>query len=94
MEPSEAQPQPSPELLRRFTYHPPQPDAVPKFTALRAKALEFAALIEATCPPGRETANAITAIEEASMWANAGLARPPAAAPRSLTMERPPTSAA
>jgi hypothetical protein len=37
------QTQPSPELHRRFTYHPPQPDAAPKFTAIRQKAPTSAA---------------------------------------------------
>lgn len=82
--------QATPELRRRFTYHRPGPEMAPAFEAIRDKALEFAMLLEASCPPGRETANAVTHIEDAVMWANAGIARPPSAAPRALTMERPP----
>ncbi len=88
----QAQPTPSPELLRRFTYHPPTPDAVPLFTAIRQKALELAALIESSCPPGRETANAVTHVEEAGFWANAAIARPSTSVPRTLTTERLPAA--
>lgn len=87
-------PAPSDELVRRFTYHPPKPEMRPAFEALRNKALELGTLVEHHCPPGRETAQAVAKIEEAIMWANAAIARPPAVAPRRLTMETPEGQAA
>lgn len=82
----------SPELLRRFTYHPPSPEGAPRFLAIREKALELAALIESLCPPERETANAVTHVEEAVFWANAAIARPSTSVPRTLTTERLPAA--
>ncbi|MCA9655701.1 MAG: hypothetical protein KC501_37675 [Myxococcales bacterium] len=78
----------SDELVRRFTYHPPVDGAVDKFKRIRGLALVLAAEIERLVPNGREKANATTAVEEAVMWANAGIARPVAAAPRDLSMRR------
>lgn len=85
---------PSPELVRRFTYHPPKSDMVPTFTVLREGALELGTLIEHHCPDGREKAQAIAKLEEVIMWANAAVARPEAVAPRRLTMETPAGQAA
>lgn len=82
---------PSAEMLRRFTYHAPTPEKIAAMSEIRDLALGLASAIERHCPPGRETANAVTQVEQASMWANAAIARPAAAAPRGLTMERPKT---
>lgn len=65
----------SAELDTRFTYHAPKPGQPEKYTRLRDKAKEFAALVVELCPESREQSLAITKIEEASMWANAGIAR-------------------
>lgn len=65
-------------LAHRFKHHPPKSDTVVRsHEEVRAKALEFAELIEAILPPGseRERAMAIGKVEEAMMWANAGIAR-------------------
>ncbi len=63
------------DLKHRFTYHPPQPGQAEKYEALRAKAHEFAQLVDELSIPSREQSLAFTAIEEAVMWANAGIAR-------------------
>ena len=59
-----------------FSYHPPaSEDVVEYFTALRSYAKNFAHLIDSLVPDGREKSLALTRLEEAVMWANAGLAR-------------------
>lgn len=63
------------ELEVRFTYHAPQPGQVDRYNALREQAREFAAAVVAMVPESREQALALTKIEEAVMWANAGIAR-------------------
>jgi hypothetical protein len=63
------------ELGTRFTYHAPKDGQPEKYTALRTTGLELAKLIEASVPESREQALALTKLEEAIMWANAGIAR-------------------
>lgn len=63
------------ELDNRFTYHAPKPGQPEKYEAIRAKAKELAALVVELCPESREQSVAVTKIEEASMWANAAIAR-------------------
>lgn len=63
------------ELNRRFTYHPPKEDQPVRYTGLREKAREFAELIRQYTPYSREQSLALTALEEAVMWANAAIAR-------------------
>ena len=63
------------ELATRFTYHPPKGDQPKQYEELRAKAYEFANLILKEVPESREKALALTKIEEAVFWANAGIAR-------------------
>lgn len=63
------------ELELRFTYHPPKDGQPAKFEALREGARALAFLIADLVPENREQALAIAAIEEAVMWANAGIAR-------------------
>lgn len=64
-------------IEHNFKYHPPTGAAVEKHTAIRAKAKEFALLIDGLLPSaaGREKASAISKCEEAMMWACAGIAR-------------------
>lgn len=69
----------NPVIQHNFTYHGRR-GKVSDFTAIREKAKDLAELIdktiEADAPKaGREKALAITKVEEAVMWANAGLAR-------------------
>ena len=63
------------ELDTRFTYHAPKAGQPEKYTKLRDKAKEFAALVNELCPESREKALAVTHIEDAIMWANASIAR-------------------
>lgn len=65
----------TPDIERRFTYHPPKPGQPERYTAIRAKAKELADLFYYEVPASREQSLAFTALEEAVMWANAGIAR-------------------
>lgn len=58
-----------------FTYHRPSGDQPEKYERIRAKAKELAYLLDDLCPDSREKSLAMTKIEEASMWANASIAR-------------------
>ena len=59
-----------------FTYHPPKgPGQQALYSDLGAAFMAMALLIVDTVPLGREQALALTAIEEARMWSNAGIAR-------------------
>jgi hypothetical protein len=64
------------ELKKRFAYHPPKDDDVREaHETIRFNAYCFARLVVEIVPAGREQALALTAIEEAMMWGNAGIAR-------------------
>lgn len=67
----------NPTIEHNFKYHPPVGDAAGKHAAIRAKAMELAALIDELLPAsaGREKATAITKCEETMFWACAGIAR-------------------
>jgi hypothetical protein len=63
------------ELDRIFTYHPPRDGQQRVYEAIRNMAREFAEEILGMCPDCAERDRAIERIEEAVMWANAGIAR-------------------
>jgi hypothetical protein len=63
------------DLCRRFTYHKPKDSQPERYTALREKAHELAVLIAQTSLNSREQSLALTCLENACMWANAGIAR-------------------
>lgn len=63
------------DLEKRFTYHAPKPGQPEKYTAIRAKAKELAEMIVELVPESREQSLALTNLEQAVMWANAGIAR-------------------
>lgn len=64
------------DLENRFTFHPVKDDEqAAKYEQIRDVAGSFSSMIVGLCPPGREVSLAITAIEEAVMWANAAIAR-------------------
>jgi hypothetical protein len=63
------------DLNNRFTYHPPKEEQIGQFESIRRTGGGFAQLINELVPDSREKSLAITAIEEAVMWANAGIAR-------------------
>lgn len=62
-------------LDRIYTYHAPKADQPPRYTLLRDQAKALAARIVENCPDSRERSLALTAVEEAVMWANAAIAR-------------------
>lgn len=63
------------DLATRFMYHAPKGDQPAMYEALRAKGYELAILVVESTPECREQSLALTAIEEAVMWANAAIAR-------------------
>lgn len=58
-----------------YTYHAPKEGQAGKYQRIRAKAKELAYLIDEECPDSREKSLAMTKLEEATMWANASVAR-------------------
>lgn len=63
------------DLDHIYKYHAPKEGQPEKYTAIRDKAKELAALIQDLVPPSREQSVAFTHLETAVMWANAGIAR-------------------
>lgn len=63
------------DLDNRFDFHPATDVTGPKHEIVRHVMKECAELLVGHVPPGRELSLAITALEEAMMWANAGIAR-------------------
>jgi len=68
-------PQLQADLDKRFTYHAPKADQPARYVLLRDKAKELAQAITENSNPSREQSLALTKLEEAVMWANAGIAR-------------------
>lgn len=63
------------DLENRFTYHRPNEEQAKKFPIIRDEAKRLAYMIKHFCPNGREQALALTKLEEAVFWANAGISR-------------------
>lgn len=63
------------DLAKRFTYHAPKMGQPEVYQTIRDEAHQLALDIDASQPDSREKSLAITALEEAVMWANAGIAR-------------------
>lgn len=63
------------DLRNNFTYHPPKEDQPERYAQIREKAREFAELLQKNCPASRELSVALTNLEQATMWANASIAR-------------------
>lgn len=63
------------ELTNRFSYHESNETQQRAYTELRRMARELAYAVVVMVPEGRERALALTKIEEAVFWANAGIAR-------------------
>ena len=57
-----------------FTYHAPRDGQADKYEQIRAKAKEFAYLIEQLCPQSAEQMLAWRNLQEAMMFANASIA--------------------
>jgi len=62
-------------LEKNFKYHAPKDDQPQRYVAIRESGKELARLIMAYSHPSREQSLALTKVEEAIMWANAGIAR-------------------
>jgi len=65
------------DLENRIKHHFPNEDGIASITEMRHHALEWAKVIRKEVPEGREQALALTKIEEALFWSNAGIARHP-----------------
>lgn len=57
-----------------FTYHVPFGDQVERYVALREFGHRLALGITQLTPPSREQSLALTAVQQAVMWANAAIA--------------------
>lgn len=65
------------DLEHRFKFHPADAEKAKRHEKVRDECKQLAATVKMMVPPGREQSTAISKIEEAMMWANAGLARGP-----------------
>jgi len=63
------------DLIKRFTYHPPQPGQPERYQTIRDAAKNLAFLFHENCPISDELDTAVNRLEEAVMWANASIAR-------------------
>ena len=64
------------EFGNRFTHYPPINNIIRQnHEEVRNKIQDVARSIKRVVPPGREQSLAITKLEEAMFWANAGIAR-------------------
>lgn len=63
------------ELDNRFSYHAPKEGQPEQYAALRSAAKDLAAMIVDSVPASREQSLALTNLEQAIFWANAGIAR-------------------
>jgi hypothetical protein len=63
------------DLDNRFTYHPPKAMQPELYQEIRDDAHALALKIVDYQPASRERSLALTKLEEAVMWANAGIAR-------------------
>lgn len=59
----------------KFTYHEPFEETSKRYQEIRTLAKMFSDLVDNLVPKSREASLAQTKIEEAVMWANAGIAR-------------------
>lgn len=62
-------------LENNFTYHSPKGDQAARYQTIRTYGQALARIIMNNSIPSREQSLAITKVEEAVMWANAGIAR-------------------
>lgn len=63
------------QIANNFTYHAPKDHQAERYILLRERAMDLADMYATCCPPSRELSLALTKLEEASMWANAAIAR-------------------
>lgn len=66
----------NPQIEKAFTYYAPKGDQAERYGKLRQAAKDLAYRIDQLSPgASREKSLAMTKLEEAVMWANAGIAR-------------------
>lgn len=65
------------EIGRRFRHYPPNVERVNRHIEVRQACRQLAERLAELLPESREKSLAITATEEAMMWANAAIARQP-----------------
>ena len=63
------------DLENRFGFHPATDETRKKHQRVRESFITFTEELIGIVPESRERSLMITALEEASMWANAGIAR-------------------
>ena len=63
------------EISNRFTYHPPKGDQAVRYSSIRIKAGELAALLVDLTPESFEQSLAVAHLDAAVMFANAAIAR-------------------
>lgn len=63
------------DLIVRFSYHSVSPKTQTTMGILREKMFEVASLIDDVLDSSREKSLAITNLEQALFWANAGISR-------------------
>jgi hypothetical protein len=64
----------SDEINNRFGYHPVNEKTIELHKEVRAEAIAFANILAEILPESREKSLAFTALQEATMWANAAIA--------------------
>jgi hypothetical protein len=57
-----------------FTYHPPTPDQIPKYQAIRDAAKQFAKVLVENSPSGPDQTAAVRLLRQAVMTANQAIA--------------------
>ena len=63
------------QFENNFRYHSPKKGQPERYQLIRDKAKELSYLIDGNVPNSREKSLAITNLEQAVFWANAGIAR-------------------
>lgn len=64
----------SPDSIHRLGYHKVTPETLPKHAEVRRHFMWLDSWIQQNIPNGREQSLARTAVQEAAMWCNAGIA--------------------
>lgn len=71
--------EPTQEMLDRIenegAYHAPRGNQVERYETIRSAVKELKFLIVRNTPPSREQSSALTALDDATFWANASIAR-------------------
>lgn len=76
------------EIRHRFGYHKGTSETMPKHELVREGFIAFAQFLNEQVPDGRAKSTALTNLQQASMWANFGIAE---LAPLADTREEVPT---